>query len=104
MQDKAPDGAAAQSAFKATARPIVIITSNTERQLPLPFLRRCVFHHIEFPSKRLREIATERLAELRVPPDLLASAADKFMAVRGVPGLVKKRRRVSSWPGSRRWR
>jgi MoxR-like ATPase len=90
MQDKAPDGADVKSSFKATARPIVIITSNTERQLPLPFLRRCVFHHIDFPEKRLREIATERLGELRVPPDLLASAVDKFIAVRKVPGLVKK--------------
>ena len=38
--------------FTATHRPVVIITSNSERQLPDPFLRRCVFHEIEFPSRR----------------------------------------------------
>jgi MoxR-like ATPase len=90
-QDVGEDNAPVQSTFKATARPIVIITSNTERQLPLPFLRRCVFHHIEFPKpERLREIAEQRLGTTTLPPDLLTAAIDKFTAVRAVPGLVKR--------------
>ena len=43
--------------YTSKYRPIVVITSNSERQLPDPFLRRCIFHHIEFPSAdRLRGI------------------------------------------------
>jgi len=38
---------------KATQRPVVIITSNAEKELPDPFLRRCVFHYIEFPDQEL---------------------------------------------------
>jgi MoxR-like ATPase len=47
---------------RTDVRPIVVVTSNSERQLPLPFLRRCVFHHIEFPdAAKLRSIVKERL-------------------------------------------
>ena len=48
-------------------RPIVIITSNSERQLPDPFLRRCVFHRIEFPAAdRLQAILEQRLGHLKL--------------------------------------
>jgi MoxR-like ATPase len=48
----------------ARYRPIVIITSNSERQLPDPFLRRCVFHSIDFPgAAQLTRILTERIHE-----------------------------------------
>jgi MoxR-like ATPase len=77
--------------FQAKFRPIVIITSNSERQLPLPFLRRCVFHHIAFPDRdMLTKIARERLGDLKIPPDLLDAAIDKFLEVRKVPTVVKK--------------
>jgi MoxR-like ATPase len=80
-----------RSTFKATHRPVVIITSNTERQLPLPFLRRCVFHHIAFPSADvLKKIVNERLGDLRIPSDLLKEATDKFLQVRELQGLVKR--------------
>jgi len=57
------------------ARPLVIITSNVERQLPEPFLRRCVFFHIEFPDgERLAEILRARFRD-GDPPDLYSRRA-----------------------------
>jgi len=73
----------------ATDRPIVIITSNAEKELPDAFLRRCVFHYIEFPGEEL-------LAEIcgvhhpDVDDKLLAGALRSFMAVRTVRDLRKK--------------
>ena len=56
---------------KATHRPVVVITSNSERQLPDPFLRRCIFHRLDFPSgERLQAILRERLG----PPRSAAAA------------------------------
>jgi MoxR-like ATPase len=76
---------------RATHRPVVIITSNSERQLPDPFLRRCVFHRIEFPdAARLEAILTERLGHLGLPDRLVAVAVRRFDEVRGLPGLEKK--------------
>lgn len=81
---------------QAKVRPIVIITSNNERQLPPPFLRRCVFHHILFPAKdKLKEIINERLGRhadggLHLDPDLVTCAIDKFEEVRSLKGLSKK--------------
>ncbi|MEZ5291124.1 MAG: MoxR family ATPase [Vicinamibacterales bacterium] len=79
--------------FKAEdgARPIVIITSNSERQLPDPFLRRCVYHYIPFPAKaRLQQIVTERLGTAGAPEALVRVALDRFYALREVPGMEKK--------------
>ena len=71
-------------------RPVVVITSNSERQLPLPFLRRCVFHHIEFPDRdKLVEIVRERLSDLDLDGDLLEAAVDRFHHVREIPSLTK---------------
>lgn len=76
---------------RAAHRPVVIITSNSERQLPDPFLRRCVFHRIEFPdAPRLEAILTERLAHLALPDRLVSVAVRRFDEVRALPGLEKK--------------
>jgi MoxR-like ATPase len=77
--------------LKATKRPIVIITSNRESQLPDPFLRRCVFHHIAFPEKaELLRILNERLGHLGIAQALLERAVQKFSEIRDVDGLQKK--------------
>jgi MoxR-like ATPase len=83
-----PEG---QQLKSSTVRPIVVITSNSERQLPLPFLRRCVFHHITFPKpEKLAQIVTERLGTLDLDAKLVAAAVDQFYRVRRVKGLVKE--------------
>ena len=75
----------------STVRPIVIITSNSERQLPLPFLRRCVFHHIQFPHRnKLIEIIRERLGPLDLDGTLIEAAVDRFREVREIPGITKR--------------
>ena len=72
-------------------RPVVVITSNEESELPDAFLRRCVFHFIEHPGReRLAEILAERLAGLRLTPDLTERVLDRFVELRGVEGLLKK--------------
>ena len=72
-------------------RPIVIITSNVERQLPDAFLRRCLFFHITFPKgPRLTQILRKRLGEhpeIEVP---VSDLVDLFLALRAVEGLIKK--------------
>ncbi|MGE0593583.1 MAG: AAA family ATPase [Vicinamibacterales bacterium] len=76
--------------FAATTRPIVIVTSNSERQLPDPFLRRCIFHRIAFPDAgRLRAILHERLRHLRVADRLVDVAVDRFEQLRGLAGWEK---------------
>ena len=80
-----------EKTFAATARPIVVITSNSERQLPDAFLRRCVFHRIEFPrSDALRQILRERLGHLNLSDRLVEVATQRFEHVRQLPGLEKK--------------
>jgi MoxR-like ATPase len=77
--------------FRATERPVVIITSNSERQLPDPFLRRCVFHRIEFPkADQLAQILNERLGHLQLPQRLIDVAIRRFEEVRALPGLEKR--------------
>lgn len=74
---------------KARHRPIVIITSNNEKELPDAFLRRCFFHYIRFP-----DVATmEQIVAVHFPDikkELLSDALDIFFDVRKVPGLKKK--------------
>jgi len=75
----------------AAQRPVVIITSNSERQLPDPFLRRCVFHRIDFPTgERLQAILRERLGHLDLADKLIDVATQRFQQIRQVPGLEKK--------------
>jgi len=76
---------------RPAVRPVVIITSNTERPLPDPFLRRCVFHHIEPPDgDRLRLILAERLAGLALDDKIASAAIKRYEAVRGIDELRKK--------------
>ena len=73
----------------AARRPIVIITSNNEKELPDAFLRRCFFHYIRFPDKE----TMEQIVEVHYPglkPDLLREAMAMFYDLREVPGLKKK--------------
>jgi MoxR-like ATPase len=70
-------------------RPVVIITSNVERQLPEPFLRRCVFYHIEFPTTdRLVGIVKSRFPDL--DPPYLERLVRIFQGARQVPNLIKR--------------
>ena len=75
--------------IKANNRPIVIITSNNEKELPDAFLRRCFFHFIKFPEKEiLEEIVNVHFP--KVKKNLLDAALNQFFEVREVPGLKKK--------------
>jgi MoxR-like ATPase len=75
--------------IKARHRPIIIITSNNEKELPDAFLRRCFFHYIRFPDKTtMQSIVDVHYPGLR--RDLLKNALDAFFALRDVPGLKKK--------------
>ena len=74
---------------RAAHRPVVIITSNNEKELPDAFLRRCFFHYIRFPdAATLRAIVEVHHPGLK--PRLLNSALSQFMELRDVPGLKKK--------------
>jgi len=74
---------------KAKHRPIVIITSNNEKELPDAFLRRCFFHYIRFPDPdTMRQIVEVHFPGLK--RRLVAEALQVFYDVRDVPGLKKK--------------
>lgn len=72
--------------------PIVVITSNSEKQLPEPFLRRCVYHHIEFPSNReeIEAILGARLQRLQLNGVAWRQALDFFFKLRAHAGLGRK--------------
>jgi MoxR-like ATPase len=73
----------------AKQRPIVIITSNNEKELPDAFLRRCFFHYIRFPDRETMEkIVQSHYPDLK--QDLAREALNVFFQVRDVPGLKKK--------------
>jgi len=75
--------------IKAVHRPIIIITSNNEKELPDAFLRRCFFHYIRFPDKS----TMENIVEVHHPGlkrELLKEALRTFFELREVPGLKKK--------------
>ena len=73
----------------AKQRPIIIITSNNEKDLPDAFLRRCFFHYIQFPdAETMTEIVNVHFPDLK--PRLLKAALHRFYAVRDTPGLKKK--------------
>jgi MoxR-like ATPase len=74
---------------EARHRPLVIITSNNEKELPDAFLRRCFFHYISFPDRP----TMQRIVESHFPhikQDLLRAALEVFFDLRDVPGLKKK--------------
>jgi len=75
--------------IKARYRPIIIITSNNEKELPDAFLRRCFFHYIRFPDAT----TMEQIVNVHYPTlkkDLLAEALSAFFKLRETPGLKKK--------------
>ena len=75
--------------IKADNRPIVIITSNNEKELPEAFLRRCFFHYIKFPEiDTLKKIVNVHFPKIK--KTLLDSALKTFFEIREVPGLKKK--------------
>ncbi len=75
--------------IKAKRRPIVIITSNNEKELPDAFLRRCFFHYINFPDlETLKAIVEVHYPTIK--PQLISEALDIFFDLRKVPGLKKK--------------
>ncbi|MDE6529387.1 MAG: MoxR family ATPase [Lachnospiraceae bacterium] len=74
---------------KAKQRPIVIITSNAEKELPDAFLRRCIFHYIDFPDKELmEEIVKTHYPEIE--ENLLKNAMEVFYWIRGIRDIRKK--------------
>ena len=74
---------------EAKNRPIIVITSNNEKELPDAFLRRCFFHYIKFPDQdTMAEIVDVHFPNLK--KDLLAEALNAFYRVRDVRGLKKK--------------
>jgi len=74
---------------KAKVRPIVVITSNNEKELPDAFLRRCFFHYIQFPDREtMQEIVDVHYPDIK--KDLVKEAMEIFFDVRKVPGLKKK--------------
>lgn len=78
-----------QETITAKHRPVVVITSNNEKELPDAFLRRCFFHYINFPDRE----TMEEIVELHFPQikkDLVKEAMEIFFDVRKVPGLKKK--------------
>ena len=75
--------------IKATHRPIIIITSNNEKELPDAFLRRCFFHFINFPDKEtMKEIIAVHYP--KVKKSLVQEALEVFFELREIPGLKKK--------------
>ncbi len=75
--------------IKARHRPIIIITSNNEKELPDAFLRRCFFHYIRFPdAETMEKIVAVHYPNLK--KELLAEALGAFYKVRETPGLKKK--------------
>ncbi len=75
--------------IRARQRPIVIITSNNEKDLPDAFLRRCFFHYIRFPDPdTLRAIVSLHFPQIK--PALLTAALSQFYEIRETPGLKKK--------------
>jgi len=74
---------------RAKHRPLVIITSNNEKELPDAFLRRCFFHYIKFPDKE----TMQQIVDVHFPSikkDLLSAALHAFFEMREIPGLKKK--------------
>ena len=75
--------------IRAQHRPLVIITSNNEKDLPDAFLRRCFFHYIRFPDRdTLKDIVAVHYPNIHA--DVLRAALDTFFSLRDAPGLKKK--------------
>ena len=78
-----------QQQIKAKCRPIVVITSNNEKELPDAFLRRCFFHYISFPDARtMKAIVNVHFPDIQ--SSLVDDALNMFFELRTIPGLKKK--------------
>ncbi|WP_202922439.1 MoxR family ATPase [Sinimarinibacterium sp. NLF-5-8] len=78
-----------QQTVRAKQRPIIIITSNNEKELPDAFLRRCFFHYIRFPDKdTMQKIVDVHFPDLK--KHLIQEAMEVFFGLRELPGLKKK--------------
>lgn len=78
-----------QQLIKAQTRPIMVITSNNEKELPDAFLRRCFFHYIDFPDT----VTMEKIVHVHYPDirkNLVRKAMEVFFDLRKVPGIKKK--------------
>ena len=75
--------------IKAKHRPLVIITSNNEKELPDAFLRRCFFHYISFPDANTMQSIVD-VHHPSIKQDLLEAALKSFYQIRALPGLKKK--------------
>ena len=74
---------------KARHRPVILITSNNEKELPDAFLRRCFFHYIRFPDKE----TMQAIVDVHFPgvrKELVKAALESFFGIREMPGLKKK--------------
>ncbi len=78
-----------QQTIKAIHRPIILITSNNEKELPDAFLRRCFFHYIKFPdSTTMKQIVDVHYPD--ISKKLVTEAMELFFELRDIPGLKKK--------------
>ena len=75
--------------IRAVERPIVVITSNNEKELPDAFLRRCFFHYIKFPDRETMQAIID-VHFPKIQKILVSKAMDIFYEIRDVPGLKKK--------------
>ena len=75
--------------IKAKKRPIIIITSNNEKELPDAFLRRCFFHYIQFPDRPTMEAIVD-VHYPKIKKKLVKDALDIFFDIRKIPGMKKK--------------
>ena len=75
--------------IKALKRPVVIITSNNEKELPDAFLRRCFFHYINFPDRETMQQIVN-VHHPKIKKNLVKEALDIFFDIRKVPGMKKK--------------
>ena len=88
--------------ISAVHRPIIIITSNNEKELPDAFLRRCFFHYIRFPERQtMEQIVAVHFPDLK--KNLLNEALESFFELREIPGLKKNHRPLNCWIGSSSW-
>ena len=78
-----------QKTIRAKHRPIIIITSNNEKELPDAFLRRCFFHYIKFPDREtMQQIVDVHFPDIK--KNLVKEAMEAFFGLRELPGLKKK--------------
>tara|TARA_B100001179_G_scaffold216374_1_gene187329 strand:- start:2157 stop:3005 length:849 start_codon:yes stop_codon:yes gene_type:complete len=75
--------------IKAKQRPVVILTSNNEKELPDAFLRRCFFHYINFPDRQTMQKIVN-VHHPKIKKKLVKEALDIFFDIRKVPGMKKK--------------